>query len=313
MGTNNAKLRQLEETRQRQGMSQRSSRGRVGTSSMLDPTASMVPVTISGGPVEDGSAAGDPPTGGDASSSKDKIPVVFTWNHGGQNVYLASSWTGWREQIPMVRSGNQFDVVQELTRGVHQYKFIVDDHWRFAPDQPKTTDVQGNMNNVCDVAQYQRFQVGSLYEKEPAPKLGQVMPDLSDYTLDAPLAPVMLSKSSSSALPPKAPGTGSAVTLNVPIHSISDHVYVQDLPKDSLHTAVAVTHRYGMKYSTTIYATPNDRRTTSKDVEDADMLNQESAVVTQYCMNLLKAAVVRPADLSNLVTKEALMKGLCCA
>jgi len=93
---------------------------------------------------------------------------MFTWNHGGQQVFLAASFNGWREQIPMVRSGNEFHVVQELPRGVHQYKFIVDDHWRFAPDQPKTQDSDGNMNNILDVANYQRWRLdeGDDHQRE---------------------------------------------------------------------------------------------------------------------------------------------------
>jgi hypothetical protein len=38
-------------------------------------------------------------------------------------------------QIPMFRSGNDFTYIHNLTRGKHVYKFIVDDEWRFAPDQ----------------------------------------------------------------------------------------------------------------------------------------------------------------------------------
>ncbi|CAE7444885.1 KINB2 [Symbiodinium natans] len=110
------------------------------------------------------------------SVQDDRIPVVFTWTHGGQNVFLAASFNGWRDQIPMVRSGQEFSVVQELPRGVHQYKFIVDDQWRFAPDQPRMQDSQGNMNNVLDISAYQRFQV-SLEEKEAPMKFGQMIPD----------------------------------------------------------------------------------------------------------------------------------------
>ena len=35
----------------------------------------------------------------------------------GQNVFLAASFNGWKDQIPMVRSGQEFSVVQELPRG----------------------------------------------------------------------------------------------------------------------------------------------------------------------------------------------------
>ena len=35
----------------------------------------------------------------------------------------------------MHKSGNDFSYVHNLKRGKHAYKFIVDDEWRFAPDQ----------------------------------------------------------------------------------------------------------------------------------------------------------------------------------
>lgn len=33
-----------------------------------------------------------------------KVPVVFTWTHGGQNVFLVGSFNNWTEKLPMVRS-----------------------------------------------------------------------------------------------------------------------------------------------------------------------------------------------------------------
>ena len=38
-------------------------------------------------------------------------------------------------QIPMHRSGNDFTYIHNVKRGRHAYKFVVDDEWRFAPDQ----------------------------------------------------------------------------------------------------------------------------------------------------------------------------------
>lgn len=185
----------------------------------------------------------------------ERIPVVFTWTHGGQNVSLAASFNGWREQIPMSRSGNEFAVVQELPRGVHQYKFIVDDQWRFAPDQLKTQDGQGNMNNYIDITHYSRFQVGLQDDKDPAPpKFAQHIPDPHDYTLDAPVIPVVLHKSSFNALPPRPHG---GQPLSIPNHSLCDHIYVQERMDENAPTTMAVTHRYGQKYSTTVYASRN--------------------------------------------------------
>lgn len=185
----------------------------------------------------------------DSGEKDDCIPVVFTWTHGGQNVFLAASFNGWKDQIPMVRSGQEFSVVQELPRGVHQYKFIVDDQWRFSPDQPRMQDSQGNLNNVLDISTYQKFQV-STDEKDAPGKFGQMIPDPNDYTLDAPVVPMVLSKSTFSAIPTRLlPGQGP---MNIPIHCLCDHIYLRERSDDAPLVA-AVTHRYGQKYSTTVY------------------------------------------------------------
>jgi len=188
---------------------------------------------------------------GDAGQD-DKIPVVFSWNQGGQSVALAASFNGWREQIPMVRSGNEFSVVHELPRGVHQYKFIVDEQWRFATDQPKTQDAHGNVNNVIDIKNYQRFQAS--LDSEPNLRFGQTIPELHDYTLDAPVIPLVLLKSPFCALPPRPEITGNQ-PLSIQTHALCDHIYVKERDNESVPTTIAVTHRYGQKYSTTVFAT----------------------------------------------------------
>lgn len=208
-----------------------------------------------------GGAATDPIATGSGSTGEEtrhpnwedeRIPVVFTWTHGGQNVSLAASFNGWKEPIPMVRSGNEFAVVKELPRGVHQYRFIVDDTPRVAPDQPK--DPQGNMNNVIDISQYQRFQITPQSEIDASMKFNQTIPDPNGYSLDAPSIPQVLHKSHAQALPPRPHITGGQV-LTVPHHSMCDHLYVQERPNDKVSTSVAVTHRYNQKYSTTVYVT----------------------------------------------------------
>ena len=64
------------------------------------------------------------------------VPTVFKWEHGGRNVYITGTFNNWERQIPMHRSGNDFSYVHNLKRGKHAFKFVVDDEWRFAPDQP---------------------------------------------------------------------------------------------------------------------------------------------------------------------------------
>lgn len=184
----------------------------------------------------------------------DRIPVVFTWTHGGQDVLLAASFNGWREPIPMVRSGNEFSVVKELPRGVHQYRFMVDNDWRHAPDQQTVTDPTGNVNNVIDISQYQRFQIKPQSELDANLKYTQTIPDPADYSMDAPVIPQVLHKSHIVAMPPRPHITGGQV-LTIPHHSLCDHFYVQEKPCPRVSTSVAVTHRYNQKYSTMVYIT----------------------------------------------------------
>ena len=67
------------------------------------------------------------------------VTYVFTWGFGGERVELIGSFNNWKERLPMKKNGNEFTFIMKLERGVvHQYKFIVDSEWRFAPDQQQT-------------------------------------------------------------------------------------------------------------------------------------------------------------------------------
>lgn len=185
-------------------------------------------------------------------SEEDTLPVVFTWTEGGQNVSITGSFTGWQTRIPMVRSGNELRVILNVPRGVHQYKFIVDDQWCVAADQAKTQDSQGNQNNVLDISNYKIF---SVTEEAPASRYAQHIPDPNDYTLDPPAIPVVLGKSVYCSTPPQHPGEQ---VLNMPTNALCDHVYLSAGAGGSTLN-VAVTHRYGLKYSTTVFTIKRQR------------------------------------------------------
>ena len=54
----------------------------------------------------------------------------------------------------MHRSGNDFTYIHNVNREKHAYKFIVDDVWRHAPDQPTVADIEGRVNNFIDVTEF---------------------------------------------------------------------------------------------------------------------------------------------------------------
>lgn len=65
----------------------------------------------------------------------DLVPTVFKWDNGGTEVYVTGTFTGWTAHRRMHRSGNDFTYMTMLPRGLHEYKFIVDGHWRWAAEQ----------------------------------------------------------------------------------------------------------------------------------------------------------------------------------
>jgi len=96
----------------------------------------------------------------------DTVPTVFRWEHGGRQVYITGTFNGWSRQIPMHRSGNDFTYIHNLKRGKHAFKFIVDDEWRFAPDQPTVADIEGRINNFIDVTDFQPYTGDKDFERE---------------------------------------------------------------------------------------------------------------------------------------------------
>ena len=93
----------------------------------------------------------------DCIDSESIVPNVFKWDHGGRYVYITGTFNNWERQIPMHRSGNDFSYVHNLKKGKHAYKFVVDDEWRFAPDQPTVADIEGKINNFIDVSEFQPY------------------------------------------------------------------------------------------------------------------------------------------------------------
>ena len=96
----------------------------------------------------------------------DTVPTVFRWEHGGRQVYITGTFNGWSRQIPMHRSGNDFTYIHNLKRGKHAFKFIVDDEWRFAPDQPTVADIEGRINNFIDVTDFKAYTGDKDFERE---------------------------------------------------------------------------------------------------------------------------------------------------
>jgi 5'-AMP-activated protein kinase, regulatory beta subunit len=208
----------------------------------------------------------------------DSIPTVFRWEHGGRHVYITGTFNGWSRQIPMHRSGNDFTYIHNLKRGKHAFKFIVDDEWRYAPDQPTVADIEGRINNFIDVTAFKAYTGDKDFEREKAAaeygvldgdivadeavpeapgepdRDGEVyshnMPDVYDYTKEPPPLPphlrhIILNK------PPQLQDTAA---LPVPQYVALNHLYCTAIRDNMM--VLGITQRYKNKFVTTVYYSP---------------------------------------------------------
>ena len=206
------------------------------------------------------------------ASSDDTIPTVFRWEHGGTNVFVTGTFNGWSKQIPMHRSGNDFTYIHNLKKGKHAFKFIVDDEWRFAPDQPTVADVDGRINNFIDVSDFVPFHGDKDFEQKTqggassADILGDSsshhsldneakyttkMPDLDEYTKEPPPLPPHLRH----IILNKAPQLSDTASLPIPKHVALNHLYCTAI-KDNM-MVLGITQRHKTKFVTTVYYSPS--------------------------------------------------------
>ncbi|GMF12691.1 unnamed protein product [Phytophthora lilii] len=150
---------------------------------------------------------------------EDVVPMVFKWEHGGRNVFITGTFNGWDKQCPMHRSGNDFTYIANLTRGKHMYKFVVDDDWRFAPDQLTMADVEGNVNNYVDVSDFAPLSDFDGKNKpqdddeDPENPYSRYIPEIDEYTKEPPPLPphlrhIILNKVSQVPLAPCGASSG---------------------------------------------------------------------------------------------------------
>ena len=210
----------------------------------------------------------------------DSVPTVFRWEHGGRHVYITGTFNGWSRQIPMHRSGNDFTYIHNLKRGKHAFKFIVDDEWRYAPDQPTVADIEGRINNFIDVTAFKPYTGDKDFEREKAAaeygvldndivvdetattnepsgepdRDGEIfshnMPDVYDYTKEPPPLPphlrhIILNK------PPQLQDTAA---LPVPQYVALNHLYCTAIRDNMM--VLGITQRYKNKFVTTVYYSP---------------------------------------------------------
>jgi len=114
----------------------------------------------------------------------------------------------------------------------------------------------------------------------------QRLPDISEYTADAPHIPALLNKSPYVCVDPLP----KSLPPNVPLHSICGHVYHDSgttLRRFGLSGILsATTHRYQWKYSTTVFVRRQD--------QDPEFVPKQDINPLRLCMKKRISAAIDP-------------------
>ncbi|KAA8499601.1 SNF1-related protein kinase regulatory subunit beta-2 [Porphyridium purpureum] len=222
------------------------------------------------------------------------VPTVFTWSHGGNQVFVTGAWDHWQSKAQMHRAGNEYMVILSLQCGRFQYKFIVDGEWRHCASQPTERDEHGNVNNMVEVRPHVSefdlpdIQTGLRRPPSPIESYDFSMPAPEEYAIDPPQLPphyhsVVLNQSASSVAAQqknmhatavvRSPASGvdlafiqnsgelppDASTCEVPNHVSIRHLYTASKTHAEEEVqVVGITRRYRDKFITMVlYTHPN--------------------------------------------------------
>merc|ERR1712216_2419 len=160
-------------------------------------------------------------------------------------------WPILGERVMLRRDGDEMTAVLRLAPGSYEYKFIVDNQWRYDGNQPVVKGRNGNINNIIQVQPPQSKEVADAESPvvEEAAQYGTTIETNDDLAKDPPLLPPQLQISLMNA-PMDAIDPG---VMPVPQHVVLNHLHCS--MRDGI-LAMASAHRYQKKYVTTVMFKP---------------------------------------------------------
>ncbi|KAG5408840.1 hypothetical protein IGI04_005159 [Brassica rapa subsp. trilocularis] len=184
------------------------------------------------------------------------IPIIITWNQGGNEVAVEGSWDNWRSRKKLEKSGKDHSILFVLPSGIYHYKVIVDGESKHIPELPFVSDEMGNVCNILDVHNFVPENPESIAEFEAPPSpdhsYGQTLPTAEDYTKDPLAVPPQLRLT----LVDTSEETGKAAK---PQHVVLNHVFIEQGWSSQSIVALGLTHRFESKYITVVLYKPLTR------------------------------------------------------
>ena len=126
-------------------------------------------------------------------SNEKKILYKFEWKERATEVQIAGSFlNNWNEILNMKKNINTgfFEIILNISKSVHQFKFIVDKQWACSPNYTMINE-KNNTNNIIDLTNYIPNVIGndideSTNSKNNRKKKKKLIKDKTDYNCNYP-------------------------------------------------------------------------------------------------------------------------------
>ena len=100
---------------------------------------------------------------------------IFIYPDEAQNVKLTGSFCDWKIKYDMIRdpNDNKFKLALPLNNEIYQFKFIVDNEWKYSSNYQTQQDNLGNINNCIDLTNYfKKEEITKKNSKDKLPLIG---------------------------------------------------------------------------------------------------------------------------------------------
>ncbi|GLT33812.1 hypothetical protein SLA2020_083720 [Shorea laevis] len=192
-----------------------------------------------------------------ASPLEQGIPVIISWNYGGNDVAVEGSWDNWTSRKTLQRSGKDHSILLVLPSGLYHYKFIVDEEWKYNPDLPSVADESGNVCNLLDVHDYVPEILDSVAEFEvpssPESTYSRAFPTEEDYAKEPHMVPSQLH------LTVLDMDNQDEASPSKPQHIVLNHLFIEKGWATQSVVSLGLTHRFQSKYVTVVLYKPLKR------------------------------------------------------
>ena len=100
---------------------------------------------------------------------------TFIYPDKAQNVKLTGSFCDWKIKYDMIKdpNDNKFKLALPLNNEIYQFKFIVDNEWKYSSNYQTQPDNLGNINNCIDLTNYfKKEEITKKNSKDKLPLIG---------------------------------------------------------------------------------------------------------------------------------------------